>query len=97
MSVTKVKRLCSEGSYQQLVGPVCLELSVHPVQWAGALASPQVVRTTLPRRTPCMPRLRMSLHRAAGNGDAYTVDVLTDLVGDVDLRVGLPDALDLRR
>jgi hypothetical protein len=56
-----------------------------------------VVRTTLPRRTPLQAQRfinRSTVQRATG--DAFAVHLLPDLVGSVDLHVGLPDALECR-
>jgi hypothetical protein len=36
------------------------------------------------------------LDRAAGNGDAFAVELLPDLVSAVDLHVGVPHTLDVR-
>jgi hypothetical protein len=56
-----------------------------------------VVRTTLPRRTPCRPMRfinRSTVQRAMQT--ALAVHLFPDLVGAVDPHVGLPDALNLR-
>ena len=37
-----------------------------------------------------------ALDGAAGHPDTFAVQLLPDLVGAVDLQVGLPDALDVR-
>ena len=63
----------------------------------GALLSLIVVRTTLPRITPRSPSRRISrstVQRATAVPSRCQLP--PDLVGAVDLHVGLPDALDLR-
>ena len=62
----------------------------------SAAASLMVVRTTLPRLTPCRPRRFMSrstVQRATVMRSRLIC--LPDLIGAVDLHIGLPDPLDL--
>lgn len=64
----------------------------------AALRSLMVVRTTLPCMTPRRPwrRIRRSTVQSC-HDRAFPVQLLPGLVGTVDLRVGLPDALDVGR
>ena len=63
----------------------------------GNALSGTVVRTTLPRRSPCNPkRFHQPLNGATGHLDALAAHLMPDLVGAVDLHAGLPDLLDLR-
>jgi hypothetical protein len=57
-----------------------------------------VVRTTLPRRTPCKPRrfIKRSTVQRAMTRNALPVHLQPDLVGAIDLHVGMPDALNVR-
>ena len=69
-----------EVRYPQLVGPISLELAMDPIQWTG-------------QRFVCN---RGAHHLApACPFDAFTIHLMPDLVGAVDLHVGLPDLLDL--
>ena len=46
----------------------------------------------------CQPQaLHKPLNRAAGHFNPFTVQLAPDLVGTIDLHVGLPDPLNLRQ
>ena len=70
-----------EVRHSQLVGPVCFDLLVDPVQRAGTALSPMVVRH----------------HRAAGHGNAFPAQLVSDFEGTVALHIGFPDLVNLRQ
>jgi hypothetical protein len=81
----------------ELIGPVGPEHTVDPVQraWLPSVADRGAhhlaTAHALQAQAPHQP-----LDRAARNGDAFAVELLPDLVGAVDLHVGVPHALDVR-
>jgi hypothetical protein len=83
--------------HPQLIGPVCLELPVDPVQRAwcigvwGRRAYDFATTYAAQAQSPHQP-----LDSAAGNGNSLTVHLFPHLVGSVDLHIGMPHVLDLR-
>src|SRR3990167_3024010 len=84
-----------EVRYPQLIGPIGLELSIDPVQWAWS----RFVRDSgtdhlASAHAPQFQTLHEPLNGATGHRNAFTVHLMPDLVGTVNLHIGLPDLLD---
>lgn len=85
-----------EFRYPQLVGSVRLEWPIHPILWAirlriahcgtHDLATPEALQAG---STP------EAFDRAAGHGNAFTVQLVADDVCYVDLQIGAPNTLSL--
>ena len=80
----------------QLVGPLCLELPIDPIQRAGSacIAEGRAYDLAAPDTLQAQA-LHQPLDRAARYRDALSPHLLADLVGAVDPHIGLPDPLDL--
>ena len=81
----------------QLVGTIGLELPIDPIQWARRLAvADRGAHDLSPHDTPQSLTTHKSFDRAAGHRDTLPVQLPPDLIGAINLQVGLPDTLDLR-
>ena len=82
----------------ELDGPVCLELSVHPVQrtWQSPVSDGGAYHLAM-ARAPQARKPREALHHAACCSNAFAIELVPELVGAVDLHVGLPHLADLRQ
>ena len=81
----------------QLVGTIGLELPIDPIQWARRLVvADRGAHDLSPHDTPQSLTTHKSFDRAAGHRDTLPVQLPPDLIGAINLQVGLPDTLDLR-
>ena len=80
----------------ELVGPLCQEPPVDPVQWAWRLhvADGGAHHLATAYALQAQP-FHQALDRATGNGNSLAIHLLPDLVGPVDAHVGVPDTLDV--
>ena len=82
----------------QLVRPLGTELPVDSVEQARRLVvTDRRAQDFASHHTLQSAPAHQSFHRAARHGTAFTAELSPDLVVAIDLHVGLPDALDLRR
>lgn len=82
--------MATDDFFRARLGPLGTELPVDPSSGHGALGSGTVVRTALPQRTPCSPSwAHQPLDRAARHSHPLAIELAPDLVGAVDLHVGL--------
>ncbi len=81
----------------QLIRAVGLELAIDPIQWARGRLVADSGADDLAAPGPLQAKAaHQSLDGATGYRDAFAVQLTPDLVGAVDLQIGLPDPLDQR-
>ena len=83
-------------SETQLIGALGLELPIDPIQRARRfVVTDRGTHHFAAHDTPQALTLHEPLDRTTGHHDAFAVQLPPDLVGTIDLQVGLPDAFDL--
>jgi hypothetical protein len=91
-------RNVGEIRHPERVGAVSFELPVDPVERTRGSRIRHRGANNLASNDPTQPELtHESLDRAARHRDAFAVEPTPDLIGSVDLQVGLPDPLDVSR
>ena len=86
-----------EVGHPQLIGTIRLERLVSPVQRTRRrMVRNRGVHDLAMPHTFQSQSLHETLDRAAGNPDAFAVYLAPDLVGPVDLPIGVPNPLDFR-
>jgi len=90
-------RSCFEVGYPELIGSLCLELAMDPVQRArcGSIGD-SGLHDFAPHHTTQAGPAHQAFDGAAGGLDAFSAQLAPDFFCAINLHISLPDTLNLR-